>query len=53
MTDQNGPTGDGDHGAERVRSRRILTGIAPRAWEHPADKAALQRSGASRSSTRS
>jgi Zn-dependent protease with chaperone function len=25
-----------------ARARRILTGIAPRAWEHPADKAALQ-----------
>jgi Zn-dependent protease with chaperone function len=24
------------------RARRILTDIAPRAWEHPADKAALQ-----------
>lgn len=24
-----------------ARARRILTGIAPRAWEHPADKAAL------------
>src|SRR5687768_3986861 len=23
------------------RSRRILTNIAPRAWEHPADRAAL------------
>jgi Zn-dependent protease with chaperone function len=28
-------TGDG------ARARRILTDIAPRAWEHPADKAAL------------
>jgi Zn-dependent protease with chaperone function len=27
---------------ERPRARRILTDIAPRAWEHPADKAALQ-----------
>jgi Zn-dependent protease with chaperone function len=25
-----------------TRARRVLTGIAPRAWEHPADKAALQ-----------
>ena len=25
-----------------ARARRILTDIAPRAWEHPADKAALQ-----------
>ena len=24
-----------------ARARRVLTGIAPRAWEHPADKAAL------------
>ena len=25
-----------------TRARRVLTGIHPRAWEHPADKAALQ-----------
>lgn len=29
-------------GNGRTRSRRILTDIAPHAWEHPADKAALQ-----------
>ena len=28
--------------APSARSRRILTDIAPRAWEHPADRAALQ-----------
>jgi Zn-dependent protease with chaperone function len=28
--------------SEDARARRILTEIAPRAWEHPADKAALQ-----------
>ena len=28
--------------APSPRSRRILTDIAPRAWEHPADRAALQ-----------
>ena len=28
--------------SEDTRARRILTGIAPRTWEHPADKAALQ-----------
>jgi len=31
-----GTNGDGS------RARRILTGISPRAWEHPADRAALQ-----------
>jgi len=35
--DQNPPTE-----SEDTRARRILTEIAPRAWEHPADKAALQ-----------
>jgi len=38
MNDQNGAS----KGPEHARSRRILTDIAPRAWEHPADKAALQ-----------
>ncbi len=37
--------GDGSHGSESdapdARARRILTEIAPRAWEHPADRAAL------------
>jgi len=34
---------EGQGGAgERARARRILTDIAPRNWEHPADKAALQ-----------
>ena len=40
-----GPGGGGGGGAgdgQNARARRILTGIAPRAWEHPADKAALQ-----------
>ena len=36
----------GSHGSggpeDEARTRRILTGIAPRTWEHPADKAALQ-----------
>lgn len=27
---------------DAIRARRILTGIAPAAWEHPADRAALQ-----------
>jgi Zn-dependent protease with chaperone function len=27
---------------ESARARRVLTDIAPRSWEHPADKAALQ-----------
>ena len=34
--DQNG------NASEETRARRILTDIAPSAWEHPADKAALQ-----------
>lgn len=33
--DRNDPMDEG------ARARRILTGIAPRSWEHPADKAAL------------
>jgi Zn-dependent protease with chaperone function len=32
---------EGQTGGE-ARARRILTDIAPRSWEHPADKAALQ-----------
>jgi Zn-dependent protease with chaperone function len=32
---------EGQNGGE-ARARRILTDIAPRSWEHPADKAALQ-----------
>jgi Zn-dependent protease with chaperone function len=40
MNDQNGPTDDTRAG--NAGAKRILTGIAPRAWEHPADKAALQ-----------
>lgn len=39
MTDSNGP----ENGtADETHARRILTEIAPAAWEHPADKAALQ-----------
>ncbi len=30
-----------DRPTERARARRVLDGIAPRAWEHPADRAAL------------
>jgi len=39
-----GGTGDGTGGSGQgqARARRILTSVAPRAWEHPADKAALQ-----------
>ncbi len=36
------PDGSADSGSQGARARRILTDIAPRAWEHPADKAALQ-----------
>ncbi|MCG6956515.1 MAG: M48 family metallopeptidase [Gemmatimonadetes bacterium] len=32
---------EGQNGGE-AKARRILTDIAPRSWEHPADKAALQ-----------
>jgi Zn-dependent protease with chaperone function len=35
--DQNDENGEG----EDARATRVLTGIAPRAWEHPADRAAL------------
>jgi Zn-dependent protease with chaperone function len=33
---------EGQAGEGEARARRILTDIAPRSWEHPADKAALQ-----------
>ena len=33
--------GQDDSGSGQTRSRRVLTDIAPHAWEHPADKAAL------------
>ena len=39
---QGGNGGPGGAGAGEARARRVLTGIAPRSWEHPADKAALQ-----------
>jgi len=32
---------DGTQGGGNPRARRILTQIAPRSWEHPADRAAL------------
>jgi Zn-dependent protease with chaperone function len=34
--------GGGENGQSSTRARRVLTDIAPHAWEHPADKAALQ-----------
>ena len=37
----NGGSGAGGSGSGDARSRRVLTGISSRAWEHPADKAAL------------
>ena len=39
----NGPgkSSRGD-GSEEARARRVLNEISPRAWEHPADRAALQ-----------
>jgi Zn-dependent protease with chaperone function len=46
MADDQDRTEEQDGGAEngngQTRSKRILTDIAPHAWEHPADKAALQ-----------
>ena len=30
-----------DPGSEEARTRRVLTGISSRSWEHPADRAAL------------
>ena len=41
MDDRDPFRGEG-RGEGGARARRVLTGIAPRAWEHPADKAALQ-----------
>jgi Zn-dependent protease with chaperone function len=42
MDDKDPIRGDRTSGDDGARARRVLTGIAPRAWEHPADKAALQ-----------
>ncbi|MEC9298895.1 MAG: peptidase M48, partial [Gemmatimonadota bacterium] len=36
----NQENGNGEDGQD-ARATRILTDIAPRAWEHPADRAAL------------
>ncbi len=44
MADENDQdNGNGENGSDEqdARTRRILTDIAPRAWEHPADRAAL------------
>ena len=44
MADENDQdNGNGENGSNEqdARARRILTDIAPRAWEHPADRAAL------------
>jgi Zn-dependent protease with chaperone function len=38
--DRSGTTGTGE--GPKARARRVLTDIASRSWEHPADKAALQ-----------
>jgi len=40
MADEQG--GGEAQGREEARARRILTDIAPRSWEHPADRVALQ-----------
>jgi len=37
--EQEGAEGNDD---QKTRAKRVLTDIAPHAWEHPADKAALQ-----------
>ena len=37
-----GDNGSGNGEEEPIRTRRILTDISPRSWEHPADRAALQ-----------
>ncbi len=41
MADDQDRTGN-DEGGQEARARRILTDIAPRSWEHPADRAALE-----------
>ena len=44
MADDQDRTEEGTEGGG-ARARRVLTDIAPHAWEHPADKAALQALG--------
>ena len=39
MVDESGP--DGGDAGDDPRARRVLTNIAPRSWEHPADRAAV------------
>ena len=39
--DQENGNGENSDDGQDARARRILTDIAPRAWEHPADRAAL------------
>jgi len=41
MADESSFGTGGRNGVQGPRTRRILTGIAPRSWEHPADRAAL------------
>jgi Zn-dependent protease with chaperone function len=40
--DRPGGHDSADDPQDSTKARRVLTGIAPHAWEHPADKAALQ-----------
>lgn len=40
--DQDRDEGTAGAGGGEAKARRVLTDIAPRSWEHPADKAALQ-----------
>jgi Zn-dependent protease with chaperone function len=40
--DQDRTEGNDEQSGGEAKARRILTDIAPRSWEHPADKAALQ-----------
>jgi Zn-dependent protease with chaperone function len=41
MTEDGSGNGQ-DFGGEEARAKRVLSEISPRAWEHPADRAALQ-----------
>jgi len=41
MAENDRNNGNGEDEDEDARATRVLTGIAPRAWEHPADRVAL------------
>ena len=42
MTTEDGSGNGREFGGEEARAKRVLTDISSRAWEHPADRAALQ-----------